>query len=165
MAAGVRPHACFDTVPQKPHRPKFGERRELVGVGGQAKFQRRGVFERAKIGEARSEGEGEFLRRRAARIVNAARVCGGEGSGEAASTEIGDGRAQRRAVWPGRAGAGETAKRVETEGDVGLRRLSAQAFDQRRDSFGLREIADVEGEPDAGIERYAFESLMQDRGV
>ncbi len=53
IGAGVRPQACLDAAPEQPHGAEFRERRELVGVGGEAKFERRGVFERAEIGEAR----------------------------------------------------------------------------------------------------------------
>ena len=97
-----QPAGGFDARPQFPQRAEFGDGEKLVGIGGKAeedhaprRFERNALgFQRAQIGERDGEHEGQFLRLRAAGIVDHAPVGGGE---PAAETLRGPSAARRRA--------------------------------------------------------------------
>ncbi len=120
-------------------------------------------FERAQIGNGACDREGQFLRLRAAGIVNDAAVGDGEWPAKSCAREFGD----EARKCPGKtaprlrvaAGHRKAADRIEADAHIDRRRRDAAAFHQRGevadDVAGLR--ADVEIDGDAGIEIDAVE--------
>ena len=95
---GVSPQACFDARPQFPQGAEFGDGEKLVGVGGEPEIDHaaRGIerhaagFQRAQIIDRGGNGEGQFLRLRAAGIVDDAPVGDRERSAKALLGKIAD---------------------------------------------------------------------------
>ncbi len=84
---GVSPQACLDARPQQPQRAEFRQRQELVGVGGEPRIDHAlrllrartpALFDRAQIGDAGGQHEGQFLHFRSARIVDHPSIGGRE---------------------------------------------------------------------------------------
>ncbi len=79
---GARPQACFHPRPQQPQRAEFCQRQELIGIRRKPRidhalgvFQRdTGLFDRAQIGHAAGQHEGQFLHFRSAGIMDHATV-------------------------------------------------------------------------------------------
>ena len=126
-------------------------------------------FQRTQIGGGDGEHVGEFLRLRAAGIVDHAAVGGREWPAKSLRRQIGnDGVEDRRERVPGQraaAGHGRGADRIEAEADVGRRRVDAAMFDQGGDQRAgvLRLRAQIEIERDAGIEMHVREHARDRR--
>ncbi len=84
---GVSPHAVSIARPQQPQRAEFCHGQKLVGIRGKPRIdhalrllqRNAGAFDRAQIGDAAGEHEGELLHLRAAGIVDHASVGGANG--------------------------------------------------------------------------------------
>ena len=75
---GARPQALFDPRPQQSQRAEFRQGQELIGIGAEpridhaAGFIQRdaGALQRAQIGDAGRQHEGQFLHFRSAGIMD-----------------------------------------------------------------------------------------------
>ena len=96
---GVKSAGLFDARPQFPHGAEFGDGEKFVGVGGKAEIDHaaRGIerhaacFERAQTVDCGGKRKGQFLRFRAAGIVDDASVRDRERSAKALPGKIAHG--------------------------------------------------------------------------
>ena len=73
-----QPASLLDARPQQPQRAEFCHRQKLVGIGGEPRIdhalrllqRNAGAFDRAQIGDAAGEHEGELLHLGSAGIVD-----------------------------------------------------------------------------------------------
>ena len=134
---GVKAAGLFDPRPQQPQRAEFRQRQELVGIGGKPRidhalrvFERNaGLLDRAQIGDAGGQHEGQFLHFRSAGIMDHPSIGDRERALEAHRGEAFDragdrGRDLGPAIGtgsPDRAGA----ERIEPEADIAGRGIDA----------------------------------------
>ena len=174
---GVKPQACFDARPQFPDGAEFGDGEKLVGVGRQPEIDHaaRGIerhaagFQRAQAIDRGGDGEGEFLRFRAAGIVNDAPVGDRERPAKSLFGKIADGgREDFRQLAPRHrrcARRGEAADRIDAGAHVDGGRRELARFHQRREMLhgGARRRAEIEVDGDAGVELDAVERARERR--
>ncbi len=174
---GVKPQACLHARPQFPDGAKFRDGEKLVGVGRQPEIDHaaRGIerhaagFKRAQAVDRGGDGESQFLRFRAAGIVDDAPVRHHQWAAKALIGEAPHllGEVFRQFAprpWTGPR-SGKAADRVETSAHVDGSRRKFAAFHQRRKVLhgGARRRAEIEVDGNAGIEFDVLEHALDDR--
>ena len=171
---GVKPAGLFDPRPQQPQRAEFCHGQELIGIGGKPRIdhalrileRHAGAFQRAQIGDAGRQHEGQFLHFRSAGVVDHPSVGDRERTLEAHRGEAFDRAGHRRhdlgpgigAGSPDRAGA----DRIEAEADIAGRGIEAFALhifgDVNRGHPRLR--TDLKFDRYPGIDENAVENFL-----
>jgi hypothetical protein len=167
----------LDACPQHPQRPELGDGQELVDIGGKAEINQaaRGIernparFQRAQICNRHRQRVRQFLRFRAAGIVDRPAVNHCERPAKALRRQIGNGGVEDRHETAPRQRACAADRRgtdrVEAETDVGGGGSDAAALDQRRERASrlLHVRTEVEVERNAGVEVNALQRTRDRR--
>ena len=137
---GVRAAGLLDARPQFSRGAKFRHGQKLIGIGRQPEIdrvarcgERHAVgFERAQIGDRARQRKGQFLRFRAAGIMDDAAIGDGERTAETGRGKLADHRGKiRRKFFPAprpAAGSGKAADRIDAGAQIDLCRRDAAAL-------------------------------------
>ena len=165
----------FDARPQQPQRTELCHREILIGVGDEAKRQRRtgclerdaAGFERAQISDRDREREGKLLRLRSAGIVDGPAVRQHERSFETAADQFADHPRERPFhLSPRRccgASRGKGGQRLIVEADIDLGGVESVGFDDIcKVEAGIAATEHrIDRDRDPGVEKDAIEHPRQ----